>query len=79
MSEPKPKLSAATIAAFLAGAGFGVGTEVIIKPSTPEEPGWACSVLENNKVFCRPMGEVVNMSDDLVVKIDAGTPDAGAQ
>ena len=78
--QPKPKLSPATLAAFLAGAGFGVGTEVIIKPAVPEEPGWSCSVLSNDKVFCREVGAPVVLGDDLRVRIDspdAGTPDAG--
>lgn len=74
MAEQKKPMSAATIAAFLAGAGFGVGTEVIIKPATPEEPGWACSVLADNKVFCKPMGETVNASENLIV---SDSPDGG--
>lgn len=80
MSEPKKPLSAATLAAFLAGAGFGVGTEIIIRPATTEEPGWRCSVMQNNDVFCSTLGEAVNLSDDLTVRIDspdAGVPDAG--
>jgi len=73
----KPKMSASAIAAFLAGAGLGVGTEIIIKPATPEEPGWACSVLANEQVLCRPMDAIEIPGDDLVVKDSAATPDGG--
>jgi hypothetical protein len=77
MAEPKKPVSPTTIAALLAGMGLGAGTEIIIKPAAPEEPGWTCSVLANEQVFCKPMGEVVNLGDDLVVKADL--PDAGVQ
>lgn len=71
MSEqPKPKMSAGAIAAFLAGAGFGVGTEIIIKPSVPDEPGWVCRVQNDESVFCRAPDEVAIPPDNLVVKID---------
>lgn len=73
--EKKPKMSASAIAAFLAGAGLGVGTEVIIRPSVPDEPGWACSVLADDKVFCREVGAVTVSGDDLTVRIDS--PDGG--
>lgn len=78
--EKKPKMSASAIAAFLAGAGLGVGTEIIIKPAAPEEPGWSCKVIENEQVLCRPVDGIEIPSEDLVVKIDpfdAGTPDGG--
>ena len=75
MSAEKKPLTASTLAAFLAGAGLGVGTEVIIRPAEPEEPGWRCSVLQNNSEFCTTLGEAVNLSDDLTVRIDS--PDAG--
>ena len=70
MAAEKKPLSASTLAAFLAGAGLGAGTEVIIRPATPEEPGWACSVLADDKVFCKQDGTIV-------VSPDAGSPDAG--
>lgn len=75
MAEQKKPMSPSTIAAFLAGAGLGVGTEIIIRPATPEEPGWSCSVLANDQVFCKPLGESVNASEDLVVRdaADGGT------
>jgi len=80
MTDPvapkKPKMSASAIAAFLAGAGLGAGTEIIIKPAAPEEPGWACSVLANEQVLCRPMDAIEIPSDDLIVK---DLPDAGVR
>jgi hypothetical protein len=74
MAEQKKPVSAATIAAFLAGAGFGVGTEVIIKPAVPEEPGWSCTVLADERVLCKPFAQIELPPDDLVVR-DA--PDGG--
>lgn len=74
MAAEKKPLSASTLAAFLAGAGFGVGTEIIIKPAVPEEPGWTCSVLANDKVFCKMAPQIDLPPDDLVVK---GAPDGG--
>ena len=73
--DKKPKMSASAIAAVLAGAGLGVGTEIIIKPATPEEPGWSCKVIENEQVLCRPVDGIEVPSEDLVVKTD--TPDGG--
>lgn len=69
------KLSPTTIAALLAGMGLGAGTEIIIKPSAPEEPGWNCTVMQNNEVLCREVGDRPVLGDDLVVRIDS--PDAG--
>jgi hypothetical protein len=74
MADPKKPMSPATIAAFLAGAGFGVGTEIIIKPAVPEEPGWTCSVVADDKVFCKMATQIDLPPDDLVVR---GTPDGG--
>jgi hypothetical protein len=76
MPDAKKKMSPATLAAFLAGAGLGAGTEIIIKPAAPEEPGWACSVLANEQVLCRPMDAIEIPGDDLVVK---DLPDAGVR
>ena len=75
---PKKKMSASAIAAFLAGAGFGAGTEIIIKePSdAPEPSGWSCKVMANEQVLCREVGSIEIPSDDLVVK---DLPDAGAR
>ena len=73
----KPKMSASAIAAFLAGAGLGVGTEIIIKPASPEEPGWSCSVLANEQVLCRPVDGIEIPSDDLVVKDSKSDLDGG--
>ena len=77
MAAEKKPLSASTLAAFLAGAGLGAGTEVIIRPATPEEPGWACSVLADDKVFCKQDGTIVVSPDLAVDPPDAGSPDAG--
>lgn len=79
--EKKPAVSPTTIAALLAGLGLGAGTEIIIKPAVPEEPGWRCSVMQNNEVLCREVGDREVLGDDLVVRMDSpdgGTPDAGA-
>lgn len=78
MPDAKKKMSPATLAAFLAGAGFGVGTEIIIKePSdAPEPAGWACTVMANEQILCREVGSIEIPSDDLVVK---DLPDAGAR
>jgi hypothetical protein len=64
MPDAKKPMSPATLAAFLAGAGFGVGTEIIIRPAVPEEPGWSCTVLANEQVFCSPAGPMVADSPD---------------
>ena len=76
MSAAKKPMSPATLAAFLAGAGFGVGTEIIIKPAVPEEPGWTCSVLADDKVFCKMATQIDLPPDDLVVReaADGGVP-----
>ncbi len=79
MSAEKKPLSASTLAAFLAGAGLGAGTEVIIRPAAPEEPGWACSVLADDRVFCKQDGTIVVSPDLAVAAPDAGSPDAGKQ
>jgi hypothetical protein len=78
MADAKKPISASTLAAFLAGAGLGAGTEVIIKPAVPEEPGWTCSVLANEQVFCK-QDAVIVVSPDLTVTVDGGTPDAGTE
>ena len=74
--EQKPKMSAFTIAAFLAGAGLGAGTEIIIKPAAPEEPGWTCLVLANEEVLCKPAGQIDLPTTDLIVR-DLGGSDGG--
>ena len=71
----KPALSPTTIAALLAGMGLGAGTEIIIKPAAPEEPGWTCTVIQNDEVLCKVAGQIDLPPDDLVVR-DA--PDGGA-
>lgn len=77
--EKKPQLSPTTIAALLAGLGLGAGTEVIIRPPIPEEPGWNCLVMADNQVFCKPVGGMEIPPDDLVVRDrpDAGSADGG--
>lgn len=79
--EKKAPVSPTTIAALLAGLGLGAGTEIVIRPSAPEEPGWACTVMSNNDVLCKPDGQLSLPPDDLIVHevTDAGTPDAGSQ
>lgn len=79
--EKKAPVSPATIAALLAGLGLGAGTEIIIKPSVPEEPGWACTVIQNNEVLCKPDGQLSLPPEDLIVRdtADAGTPDGGSK
>jgi len=74
MAAEKKPLTAATLAAFLAGAGFGVGTEIIIRPAAPEELGWNCSVMENNEVLCKVAGQIDLPPADLIVW---DTPDGG--
>lgn len=76
MSDEKKTLSPATIAAFLAGAGLGAGTEIIIKPAIPNEPGWVCTVLADDKVFCKSPDQIDLPPEDLRVKEapDGGVP-----
>lgn len=74
MTDTKSQLSPATIAALLAGMGLGAGTEILIKPATPEEPGWACTVMQDQQVLCKVAGQIDLPPDDLIVR-DA--PDGG--
>lgn len=75
MADPKKStVSPTTIAALLAGMGLGAGTEIIIKPAVPEEPGWTCTVMANNEVLCKTPDQIDLPPDDLVVR-DA--PDGG--
>lgn len=78
--EKKPKMSAAALAAFLAGAGLGAGTTITItEPGDAPDAGsgWKCEVLVNDGVFCAPFGGVVVAQDDLTVReaLDAGPQD----
>lgn len=74
MAAEKNQNFAAALAAFVAGAGLGAGTTVIVQPSTPEQSGWKCTVMVNDQVLCSPIDSIF-VEDSIIVNTDA--PDAG--